>query len=831
VTKHEDGLTTTSLGDDWTLWPDLVVRSSGFPVHMLEELCATEAAARLAALEAWGREVGPKLVAHLERMKEHRRAVPRARKIHRDLRTGDILGALARVEKHGQLEDASTWLAEGQALDAAVDEALAGAEDVINRSLRDVMLDPRLREAVTWQNRKGLASVLTNLGHRRGRQRHVAELAVAAYVQRYVAKNDTAGFFGPRVWGKLGARTEVEPGARLVTGDSLILEYWAVAALAATMDGLAGVKEAFAPRLHPSMRFEDGKLITLFGAMPVEGLRASLLEAIDAVRPANDVADALVASGAAPDRDAVFAELGACAEQGLVLWSIEVPNERAPFEAALRDALERCEEPASREEASSRLDAIEELRSEALAARGDPEKVALALDALDERFVTLSGKAALQKEGQMYAGRTLLQLDSVRDLSITIGPELTRAVEPLGLVLQSARWLSRQLGDAYEDAFRSIYERISAEIGSPLVPLTRFYGEALPLFRLGRSDGDLPAEMGRAVDELGERWGQVLGLEEASGPVHCTYDELAPKVASAFACDAAGWPSARTHSPDLMVAAADVDAIRRGDFFVVLGELHPFIISVENEVLVEAHPNPASLRSHLDRSYPEGRVVYNVPPQVPSRHMARPVAGGTLDVHLDVPGTTPSAGPGQARLAASALFVTHGDSGLEVVSLDGSRRFNGFDFLNNTIVPPFDVVPSGRTHVPRVTVDQLVLSRERWRIAVDELDFPLIKDRMQRWKLARRWAVTAGIPRRCFYRVKTETKPMFLDFDAPPLVSLFVRQLRAQAPGATFSISEMLPTPDQCWLPDAADARYTSELRLVVREAPHAPLNGSPNVG
>ena len=79
-----------------------------------------------------------------------------------------------------------------------------GADDERAR-LRDIAADPTLREALTWQNRGVLATAVDGLLKKRGepsKERRRAEI-VARYWQRYCAKNDTIGFFGPLAWGEL----------------------------------------------------------------------------------------------------------------------------------------------------------------------------------------------------------------------------------------------------------------------------------------------------------------------------------------------------------------------------------------------------------------------------------------------------------------------------------------------------------------------------------------------------------------------------------------------------------------------------------------------------
>jgi hypothetical protein len=71
--------------------------------------------------------------------------------------------------------------------------------------LRDIAADPAFREAVTWQNRGVLATAVDGLRKQGGEPSKARrrEEIVARYWQRYCAKNDTIGFFGPLAWGEL----------------------------------------------------------------------------------------------------------------------------------------------------------------------------------------------------------------------------------------------------------------------------------------------------------------------------------------------------------------------------------------------------------------------------------------------------------------------------------------------------------------------------------------------------------------------------------------------------------------------------------------------------
>ena len=59
---------------------------------------------------------------------------------------------------------------------------------------------------------------------------------------------------------------------------------------------------------------------------------------------------------------------------------------------------------------------------------------------------------------------------------------------------------------------------------------------------------------------------------------------------------------------------------------------------------------------------------------------------------------------------------------------------------------------------------------------------------------------------------------MYFDSESPALgriVGRHARQAAAGDPRARIRFSEMLPSPEQCWLRDPGGERYVSELRIV----------------
>ncbi len=154
--------------------------------------------------------------------------------------------------------------------------------------LRGVARDPLFREAVTWQNPAAMANAVAKFADgavgkpSRVRQR---EEVVASYWQRYCAKSDTIGFFGPLAWGRLnddGPLLSIRSGA-LIRERSVHLEAWGVQALADVLD--PSLRIACGPRAEDELR-------AALEAHPDAGIRARGLSALARLEAARDAVEA-----------------------------------------------------------------------------------------------------------------------------------------------------------------------------------------------------------------------------------------------------------------------------------------------------------------------------------------------------------------------------------------------------------------------------------------------------------------------------------------------------------------------------------------------------------
>jgi len=284
-----------------------------------------------------------------------------------------------------------------------------------------------------------------------------------------------------------------------------------------------------------------------------------------------------------------------------------------------------------------------------------------------------------------------------------------------------------------------------------------------------------------------------------------------------------GWSYAKYHSPDLLLFADGPGPLNEDNFKVVAGELHVAANTLGWPMFIEQHQRPQELFAGLEQDITEPRLVPLIP-----KAIFGPVARVLLalispkDYRLEF-GVGPFDAPNSKVLPVSALIVEDdGVDGLRVKTRDQSVQFDLIeayaDILTTIVANDFKMLKPAR-HTPRVEIDRLVACRESWHFRSDELTFAMQSDECERFIGARRWAHEWDLPRFVFVKVPVELKPFFVDFDSPMFVEIFAKMIRRTIDNSPsdclISVTEMLPRPDQSWLPDAEGNFYACELRMV----------------
>jgi Lantibiotic dehydratase, N terminus len=730
----------------------------------------------------------------------------------------------------------------------AYDTVYADAARRLSRAIAGTHADPCFQEALTWQN-PVLAQFLhdhaPDMGAARRRKQRLRELVIASYLQRYCLKNDTIGFFGPVGWACVEPGTAglaVVPGERLIARRTTYFEVWAIDKVAAGIARRGRVAGWLRPRPARSVCVA-GRVLYRPHRPPVTLTDAELrvLVACDGNRTISEV----LAGAAGADGRAVLARL---AELGAVRLDLEGPADAWP-ERLLRDKLELIADPDERAAALGPVDELVRARDAVAASAGDPAGLRRALAALAETFEQVTGSPATRKAGENYAGRTLVYQDAVRDVRVELGQAVTRALAaPLGLVLDSARWLVNEIVDRYRVLFADLLDGEAARACGGPVPLQRLLTVASPYLHSRGGRSEVAAE---CIAELQRRWAQVLGPPSSARRHQVSAEAISARAAECFPARPAAWSGARQHSPDIMIAAASPGEVDRGNFLLVLGEIHLACNTLEGRVFLEQHSDPARLiaAEQADRG-PQRVVLIQAKdhPLVTSRVGASSILApgqlywtSSVTDSLDPPASDivlPGAAMRVARRGEDLVVqVMPSDTGPDVVPAGTELDFLEVigDVLVGLVIDAFKPVAPA-AHQPRITIDRFVLSREQWTFQVADSAWAFETDEQQRYLQARRWRRDHELPERVFYRVPVELKPTAADFRSIVLVNLLAKHIRqTKAAGhAQYTVTEMLPDLGQLWLTDRQGRHYSSELRLIAYDDipdNHPPRDGDSTGG
>ena len=443
---------------------------------------------------------------------------------------------------------------------------------------------------------------------------------------------------------------------------------------------------------------------------------------------------------------------------------------------------------AARKAATTGLARLETARDRIAAATRD--ELGAALDGFDRVFENVVGEPPTPRSELAGGGRTPVYMDAMRDLDVAIGPglvtELSASLSPL---LESSRWLC---GRSFELGCGLMTEAIGSGGRRPLAPL---FGRVFEALR------EMPRLLASERRELQRRWAELLDEPDRT--------TIAERAHVRFADFGPAWPISVFHSPDLQIAAADADAVARGDYLVVVGDFHPGTSPLGQGLFSYRHPDRQRFLETWgsDVGTP---TIYPMPPrssQVPLTARLMPAAHLPGDIVVLPPTPEARARPGPRIVSVADLLV----DGTTITDRKGSFRapLHALFWVPMFVATVFGHEPfPPAEHMERITVGRTVLRRESWRLSIG--DCPTDPAAVAGW------ARKHGMPRRVFVRMPDEPKPTYLDVESPVLARIFCRQIRRRADTADLLVaaSEMLPQPEHCWL-ELDGERYTSELRIA----------------
>ncbi|MCW5236572.1 lantibiotic dehydratase family protein [Verminephrobacter eiseniae] len=679
---------------------------------------------------------------------------------------------------------------------------------------------PDAREALFLSNPEALQRIdaLTERGvdHIDSRARQRIRLGWN-YVQRLCAKNDTASFFGPVAWGRfVGAdqpSLSVTASTPWLSSRKTFFEHWVVLRLTQAISADPQLRDSLPISLNPGCHVEDGLLHHPIGkTRKLDPLGTALLDAFRQA-PATGLTRAALAGHLAArgfaGADAMALLEFLLSKNVLTAGFVIAPGSDRPLDQLAR----RLNRTAAADDAKAPwLALLANLETQRLAfeTAGLDGRIA-ALDAM-RQLLTDAGVDLSRVQGQMYVGRFPVYEDCARNLQVTLGGALAGAVKTqLQPVMALYSWLVGAVAVRLHDRYLLCWQALQAAAQTEQEQGVDFLSF---LSQLMREDPKKPV-----TDEirsmLRRSWAEITAQHKDTAEVSLTaadlgrllqrLDGLEPRVAQCqVLCK-------DVHSPDFMLAARSLEAVERGDYRIVIGEVHPAVHTVSQPVAQPFCPYAREIAQEVqDLLAPRTLVVADSPETYQRSHIdwldvpalmqvVLPNGGGHVAAERMLP-----SGRGRVVLQDGALVYRERQSGIEqdlLTVLPSDMHRVCFALAGELI---------GQAEDRRLTVGRLILKRRSWYVTGDLLPQGGEPGETLAGYLAwRSWAAGVGLPRHAFVKCESEPKPVYIDFCNPFALDLLASLAKKKEP---MRFSEMRPAPDELWLMDDR-GRYCAEFR------------------
>ncbi|MEO7268836.1 MAG: lantibiotic dehydratase [Knoellia sp.] len=666
---------------------------------------------------------------------------------------------------------------------------------------------PLFREALAWQNPATLATFASlarqgATGSRNARRRD-REHRLVRYLTRYAGKTETIGFFGPMCHGSFRdgrGHVEQRPGPGLVGLRQVFAEPWAVRALGRRLaeDDQIAQWLPLRPKAHHRARAAETTETDPVGAAVTAACRegGTLREVVARVSDELDLPQARISEAAVRLR-----------RSGVLVVDADLPFTPDALDV-LVDRVASIDDPVVRRRADDVVGPFLHRLTSVTAAAGDADRVASAHVEAADCLSASAGVDPQRRSGQMYAGRSVLFEECVRDLEVDFGSEFADRLDPaLRSVVAIGRWLTQECARAYLAHCRTLWPEGTLSLGAEWFALLRAFHGSGP-----RPVDAVIADMVRRWDAVVETLPLVDGIRRSDDAA-----DFADSIATAFAASGPGWSSGRIHSPDIQLCEHVPGGVSTGRYDIVLSEVH-FAAATGVGPVFEWSLDDAPLSRLLSEVvgpsfvplYPEGW------PRHTGRTLVKEIGPGDRALAF-----TDVQGAPAGTVAVDDIAVEVDGDRLWAVLPDGTRtpleELLGV-LMGNVVLDAWKHLWRGE-HTPRLVVGDVVMGRETWRTELPVIDAVGSVGEHGVHAAVHRWRRSLGLPDKVFVSLAGEAKPFYLDFDSPPMVLAFAGSVRNGArdgASATVAVSEALPEPHQAWVRDVEGRGHHGEIRMML---------------
>ncbi|HWY40427.1 MAG TPA: hypothetical protein VNX27_06500 [Chthoniobacterales bacterium] len=418
----------------------------------------------------------------------------------------------------------------------------------------------------------------------------------------------------------------------------------------------------------------------------------------------------------------------------------------------------------------------------------------------------------------LYAATNPIGEECLRECNFEIDQGLIDEV-----AIEAAPWI-----DLWRDNYAFVAHRIAEALRGILAKMESDTAP-LPSFLRACEDAQLPLTGAGMVALAHMAFREVKGLFHKRMAAHADKEEHELTVEDCrFVRQDFDYPKFDEYtypSADLQLAAASTDAIARGEYQWILAELHP-PVALLHHGFYWGCPDKTSLSKGL------ASTLFGKPNFHYGFFAADFTATTTVRFFDALPSLTWFVAPQRANPAWQSARPAETEVYVDPSADVCLRRIDNHDhlgsFARNWIIPlgfhPFSF-SLGR-HTPRLRCGKIIVQRQMWTIALDEIgkgDFTGVSRDLvlavERLRAAR------NLPRFVYIRPTEQalrrsgaegrdkdTKPVFVDLESYLFLEIFYRWLTK---AGELEVTEMLPTPEHLFWKEA-DGRRTFELRTLI---------------
>jgi hypothetical protein len=418
----------------------------------------------------------------------------------------------------------------------------------------------------------------------------------------------------------------------------------------------------------------------------------------------------------------------------------------------------------------------------------------------------------------LYAATNPIGEECLRECNFEIDQGLIDEV-----AVEAAPWI-----DLWRDNYAFVAHRIAGALRGILAKME---SETVPLpsFLRACEDANLPLTGAGLVALAHMAFREVRALFHKRMEAHATREEYELTAEDCQLvrqnCEYPKFDEYTYPSADIQLAAKSVEAISRGDYQWILAELHPPVALLHHGFYWSCQDR-ASLSEGL------ASTLFGKPNFHYGFFAADFTATTTVRFFDALPGLTwfvaPQRGNPKWQAVRPADAEVYVDSSGDVClrKIDNHQHLGSF--ARNWLIPlgfhPFSF--SLDRHTPRLRSGKVIVQRQMWTIALDEIgkgDFTGVSRDLvlavERLRAAR------NLPRFIYIRPTEQalrrsgaegrdkdTKPVFIDLESYLFLEIFYRWL---VKAGEIEVTEMLPRPEHLFW-NEADGRRTFELRTLI---------------